>query len=157
MNNFRNIDEKEQCEVWDKFYNLFNFKPSTTIFPGISTSRPELKFDIENCYSKVYPFVQLEQWALKLFRNITKPTERLYALDWHHQCYDFDPRQKMEKDKFDEWIVPVFPNGDYYIFLTKDFKNVWFGHPWEKTITLIGQEIVKYGTEMRIDFENLKW
>jgi hypothetical protein len=41
-------------------------------------------------------------------------------------------------------LVPSFvPDGDYYIFLTKDFQNVWFGHPWEKTITLIGDKLIK--------------
>ncbi|WP_414648331.1 DUF2716 domain-containing protein [Dinghuibacter sp.] len=27
-------------------------------------------------------------------------------------------------------------------FITKDRQNVWFGHPWEKTITLIGEKLI---------------
>jgi len=49
----------------------------------------------------------------------------------------------MDRDEFGEWVIPILPNGDYYIFLTKDFRNVWFGHAWEETITLIGHDLVK--------------
>ena len=89
------------------------------------------------------PFDKLEDLALSLFVSILKPGQRLYALNWQHDCYDFDPRLEMDRDEFDEWIIPVLPNGDYHIFVTKDFQNVWFGHPWEMTITLIGCHLLK--------------
>jgi len=138
MKNFRPLDKDEYEQVWDKFYDLFDFKPSTTNFPAIKTISQQLKLNISDCFSADYPFDKLEQWALTLFCRISNSDERLYALDWQHEFYDFDPRQEIDKDEFDEWTVPVFPNGNYYIFLTKDFKNVWFGHPWEQIITLIG-------------------
>ncbi|MGB0839311.1 MAG: DUF2716 domain-containing protein [Chitinophagales bacterium] len=156
MQNFKLLNQDEHNMVWDRFYDLFDFKPSIEIFPAINTDQPQLKLDISNCFSINYPYHELETWALKLFKAISKPNERYYALDWQHPCYDFDPRQSMDRDDNGEWIVPVLPNGDYYIFLTKDFKNVWFGHPWEKTITLIGEDIVKYDQQMQSDFEKLK-
>jgi len=146
MKNWRKIDPDEYKLVWEKFYELFKFKPSLTEFPAIVSSLPQLKFDISKLYSdnKII-FNELEQIALDLFIKLSKPSERLYALNWQHDCYDFDPRLEMDRNQFDEWIVPILPNGDYYIFLTKDFKNVWFGHPWEMTITLIGLEIANFG------------
>ena len=117
---------------------------------------PQLKFDIKDCFSPDYPFNKLEQLALNLFDKISKPGDKLYALDWQHQCYDFDPRQEMDRNEFGEWVIPIFPNGDYYIFLTKDFNNIWFGYPWEQTITLIGDNIVKYGRQLKKDFETIR-
>jgi len=152
MTNFQLLSEEEDEKVWKAFYNLFHFEPSIDQFPGIKTERVHLKFDIKDCFSPNYPYDKLEEFALDLFKNISSPGERLYSLDWHHPSYDFDPRKPMERGEFDEWIVPIFPNGDYYIFLTKDFNNVWFGHPWEQTITLIGDEIVEFAQKMQPGF-----
>jgi hypothetical protein len=152
MINFKPLNQDEYNEVWDKLYELFHFTPSIDHFPAITTDRPQLKFDIKNCFSKDFPLDKLEELAVKLFVSVSKPGEKLYALDWQHDCYDFDPRAEMDRDEFDEWIVPVFPNGDYYIFVTKDFNNMWFGHPWEKTITLVGQDIVQQGQKLYNDF-----
>jgi len=143
MNNWQRLNEKETGHAWDNFYRLFDFFPSIDKFPGIRTSLPQIKYSITKYYSTETSFSNLENVALVLFNSITNPGERLYALDWQHDCYDFDPRGEMERDEFEEYIIPIFPNGDYYIFLTKDFKNVWFGHPWEQTITLIGHDIVQ--------------
>ena len=33
-------------------------------------------------------------------------------------------------------------------------KNIWFGHPWEQTITLIGNDIVKQAQKLNKDFLN---
>ena len=134
MTNWRELNEIEEKQVWDTFYNLFDFKPSIKKFPGIKTSLPTKKFSTKKYFSLDAPLDKLETLALTLFRSVSKPGERLYALNWHHQCYDFDPRLEMDRDEFNEWIIPIFPNGDYYIFLTKDFHNVWFGHPWEKSM-----------------------
>lgn len=150
MDNWKRLSEKEAGHAWDNFYRLFDFSPSIDKFPGIRTSLPQKKYSISKYFSADVSFYNLENVALILFNSITNPGDRLYALDWQHDCYDFDPRQEMERDEFDEWIIPIFPNGDYYIFLTKDYKNVWFGHPWEKTITLIGHDIVQ-----QVDIQNL--
>jgi hypothetical protein len=142
MTNFKQLNQNEYGDVWNEFYRLFDFSPSIDTFPAIRTDKPQLIFDIHTCFRSNYPFDKLEEFALHLFNSISDPGDRLYALDWQHECYDFDPRAQMDRNEFDEWIIPVLPNGDYYIFSTKDFKNVWFGHPWEKTITLIGEDIV---------------
>ena len=155
MINFKKLDKAEIDMVWDRFENLFHFKPginNNIFFPAIKTSKPKFKFSVKHCFSLDFSMTKLEAFALSLFDEITSPGERLYALDWQHECYDFDPRREMDRNEFDEWIVPVLPDGDFYIFLTKDFNNVWIGHPWEKTVTLVGENIVNHGQRMRSDF-----
>ena len=152
MSNFKPLNEQDETRVWERFYQIFQFHPSTTSFPGIKTEKPHLRLDISKYIINEKPGNELETIALKLFATITKPGERLYALDWQHECYDFDPRMTMERNEFDEWLIPIIPKGDYYIFLDKDFENVWFGHPWEQTITLIGLAMVhgweEYGLKL---------
>ena len=143
MTNFKELSQEEYNEVWDRFYDLFQFKPSTKQFPGISSRKPILKFDIQSHFTPTLSTDKLEDFAIHLFKHISNPGDRFYALNWQHDCYDFDPREPMDRDEFNHWVVPVLPNGDYHIFLTKDFNNLWFGHPWEKTITFIGDEIVR--------------
>eukprot|EP01133_Synstelium_polycarpum_P023417 gene23417-28073_t len=42
-----------------------------------------------------------------------------------------------------EWRVPVYPNGDYYIFSRDDFTEGTFGHPWERTLCVFGERMVE--------------
>ncbi len=40
------------------------------------------------------------------------------------------------------WRIPVYPNGDYPIFLAEDFRFGIFGHPWERTCCIFGAELL---------------
>ena len=142
MKNWQKLSQEEEDHVWENFYRQFTFNPSINEFPGVMTTLPQKIFSIEKYLAGQLNFDRLEDLALVLFQSITVPGERLYSLDWQHQGYSFDPRQEIERNQFGEWIIPILPNGDYYIFLTKDFQNVWFGHPWEETITLIGHDLI---------------
>ena len=42
-------------------------------------------------------------------------------------------------------VISFVPDGDYYIFISRDLQNVWFGHPWEKSITVIGEKLISAG------------
>ncbi|MFY7938065.1 MAG: DUF2716 domain-containing protein [Flavobacterium sp.] len=143
MKNWQRLSQEEEKNLWEIFFQQFNFNPSINEFPGVKTSLPQKKFSIGKYLSGQLNYDKLEDLALVLFQSITIHGERLYALDWQHQCYSFDPRQEIDRNQFGEWVIPILPNGDYYIFLTKNFQNVWFGHPWEETITLIGYDLVK--------------
>jgi hypothetical protein len=46
------------------------------------------------------------------------------------------------------WPVPVFPHGDYYIFLEEGMTMGTFGHPWEKTLCVFGQDLIDALTPM---------
>jgi hypothetical protein len=155
MLNFKELNKLEYLNVWDQFYHLFHFKPSVNQFPAIISDLPQLKFDIKDCFVPSYNVKKLEEYAINIFKKISKKNEKFYALDWQHNCYEFNPRLLIDRNEFDEWIIPVLPNGDYFIFMTKDFRNLWFGHPWEQTITLIGFDIVKEAQISNDKFPNL--
>jgi hypothetical protein len=78
----------------------------------------------------------------RALRRCTKPDRRLYALDWDHPCYWFWPRQFTDAADKEAWLVPILPDGDTYIFLAEDFTFGLFGHPWEQTLCVFGQELL---------------
>ena len=146
---WKELDNNSYNEVWDKFNKELDFNPYGSHDKAIHTEYPILKYNIKRLFNPEFDISKMENYALELFQAITEPGEKMYALDWQHPAYEFDPRGEMERDEFGEWKVPIFPNGDYYIFLTQDFQNVWFGHPWEPSITLIGKKLIdlaKQGT-----------
>jgi hypothetical protein len=62
------------------------------------------------------------------------------VLDWQHQTYRFNPARQAMAWRPD-WAVPVYPDGDYYAFLTPDLAAGTFGHPWEQTLCVIGPRL----------------
>jgi hypothetical protein len=39
--------------------------------------------------------------------------------------------------------VGVFPDGDYYVFMTEDMTIGTFGHPWRQTLCIFGARLVE--------------
>ena len=67
--------------------------------------------------------------------------EQLLVLDWQHPAYLFSPhRHALEPG---QWPVPVFPNGDYYAFLSGDLNMGTFGRPWEQTLCVFGEPLIE--------------
>lgn len=137
--------------IWDWFYKEFSFNPSTypKDWPSIKTDRPTLKINITKLWGETYNeaiWNDFLQKGIEAFINITNAGEEIFGLDWHHECFYINPRELTPAILNDyESSIPVIsfiPDGDYYIFITKDFENVWFGHPWEKTITIMGNKLI---------------
>lgn len=80
----------------------------------------------------------LSQKSLAAFQRCTAKSQRLYALDWQHEGYWFYPHGNYP----DKGLIPVFPDGDYYIFLAEDFSFGTFGHPWEESLCIFGQPLL---------------
>jgi hypothetical protein len=38
--------------------------------------------------------------------------------------------------------VPIYPDGDYYAFMTEDLLEGTFGHPWEQTLCIMGDRLI---------------
>lgn len=66
--------------------------------------------------------------ALVALTRVLGPDTSVVVLDWQHQTYRFWPHLfACQSDQ--QWPTTVFPNGDYYIFLTEDMNTGTFGHP----------------------------
>ncbi|MGG0658142.1 DUF2716 domain-containing protein [Rummeliibacillus pycnus] len=146
MKNWLELSDVEYEKVWNKLYDELKFEPSTTNFPSFEVPTPFITYDISNYfgeYEGLNAYDDLEEKALLVFQKITSIDEYIYALDWHHECYWINPHLEYQKNEFDEWTVPIFTNGDYYVFIHKNFEWGYLGHPWERTITIFGKELIK--------------
>jgi hypothetical protein len=141
--------KSEENTVWDLFYEQFHFKPSVKAqdWPGIKEPTPSVTYDISHVFPELAAATakesDLNMEVLTLFRQSVLPGERLYALDWQHPCYWFNPYGQFEFSEVYEGMIPVFPDGDYSIFLADDFRFGTFGHPWEQTICVFGETLLK--------------
>ncbi|AWD89669.1 MULTISPECIES: DUF2716 domain-containing protein [Bacillus] len=80
---------------------------------------------------------------LKALQSCTLKQEFIYALDWQHECYLFNPHSPIDKDEFGEWLVPVIPNGDYGFFIHQEFQWGLLGDPRQQTITIFGSPLIR--------------
>ncbi|MFI8651481.1 DUF2716 domain-containing protein [Bacillus velezensis] len=80
---------------------------------------------------------------LKALQSCPLKQEFIYALDWQHECYLFNPHAPIDKDEFGEWLVSVIPNGDYCFFIHQDFQWGLLGDPRQQTITVFGSPLIR--------------
>jgi hypothetical protein len=144
INNWIELTESEYDTVWNRVEDELEFKrsfivPTPYFIYDISTYL-NWSGDIEE-FEEIYK--ELEEKSLFTFRKVTNKDEYFYALDWQHPCYWVNPFLEFPRDEFDEWTIPIFPNGDFYFFIQKDFNWGFLGHPWEQTITVFGQEFIQ--------------
>ncbi len=146
MGAWEELSKDERGWLWKRFRQQFHFRPSThpASWPGIREPHPSVTYDISAVFSGdpvAYEEaeIDLNTKVLEALRRCVPHEEYLYALDWQHPCYRFRPHYPFDAADPDEWMVPVIPDGDYYIFLAKGFEFGIFGHPWEKTICVFGE------------------
>ncbi|MBY0214567.1 DUF2716 domain-containing protein [Priestia aryabhattai] len=146
MKSWVSFNDKEYKQIWKKVYKNFKFKPSIAKFPSFKVPYPFITYDISDYFGESLPGVDtyddLEEKALLAFKENTLAEEYILALNWQHDCYWVNPRLKFERDEFGEWTIPIFPDGDYYFFIQKDFKWGFLGHPWEQSITIFGKDLI---------------
>lgn len=135
------LSRKEYNKVWDSFDEKFDFKPSvySENFPGILEPTPSITYEISRDFGDDEEIADLNDKVLSALRSQVSREERIYALEWNSSSYWFYPH----KD-FQEWLIPVLPDGDYYIFLAEDFRFGIFGHPWEWTSCVWGEGLISF-------------
>ena len=146
-------------EIWNAVYSRLHFSPSSE-YRGHSFEVP-LPFQISGSYS-VYAAEDMteEQIGLlgrtfrSIFARITKPGRKIYALDWHHSAFLYDPGSISEqtdctvKDArypdggYFAYFPAFYPDGDYYFFIEENFEFGYLGHPWRQEIWIFGSELM---------------
>ena len=139
------IERDLRNKIWDKIDKDFEFNPS------INLDVIPFKFKIKvQCYT-LDSFWTLKQEHLvnEIFKKISN--EEIYALDWQHDCFIFNPHEYMNfpRQWYDEsrdvnvYFPSYYPNGDYYFFIAKDFSYGLLGHPWRDEIYIFGYELME--------------
>lgn len=133
---------------WGPFDERFGFRPGTDpeTWPAIREPHPSVTIDLSSIFDhEGSQFAAgaraIDALGLYAFTRVTSDDEQLVVLDWQHPCYLFSPHRQALTDA--EWPVPIFPNGDYYAFFTKDLSMGTFGHPWEQTLCVFGEPLIE--------------
>jgi hypothetical protein len=131
---------------WAKFDDTFGFRTSVSPegWPAIREPSPSVTFDlsvIEDGARRGSAYDAINAEALRCFVWALPDLEEMIVLDWQHPAYRFRPATQALTWR-PEWSVPVYPDGDYYAFLTDDYREGTFGHPWEHSLCVMGDRLV---------------
>ncbi|WP_222105925.1 DUF2716 domain-containing protein [Catellatospora sichuanensis] len=135
-------------EYWTPFHRRFDFRPGMhSGRPAIAEPVPSVTVDLGPIFAaRSHPEFAagaraVNSLTLLALVRMFEPDTSLVVLDWQHQTHRFWPdRLACQPDP--QWQTEVFPNGDYYIFLTEDMSTGTFGHPWEQTLCVFGEPLV---------------
>ncbi|MBO6141052.1 MAG: DUF2716 domain-containing protein [Ruminococcus sp.] len=150
----------EYDKIWDAVLSKLHFFPSYSD-RGHSFDE-KLPFMIDEDYS-VYAIEDMTEENIALldktmrdvFVRITKEGKKIYALDWQHSAYFYDPRDHSGqnnctvKDKryaggeYNAYFPEFYPDGDYYFFIEEDFEFGYLGHPWRQEIWVFGSRLMQ--------------
>lgn len=147
------LTDEQYRNVWDTVYDTLHFRPSidTAVIPFV-ISMPHIVFDISR--TKDFAFDGLENLITHAFIKCTVPGKQLYALDWQHAAFLFDPRdpQQMESIYIEDsryfgggyfaFFPAYYPDGDYYFFIDKQFRFGYLSHPWRQEVWLFGESLI---------------
>jgi len=142
---YQKLDESSYRDVWDMFYSRFAFKPDyhARNRPAIIEPPPFVTYRFRDAYGDE-DVDDLNRRFVHAFKEITDPGECMYALDWQHESYIFCPHED-----WSDLPISIFPDGDYFIFLNKDFTQGTFGHPWQRSLCVFGErllQVIREGT-----------
>lgn len=141
------LSEAEHERVWDRFYEVFDFQPSVSSlkWPAIKEPFASLTWELSALDLENDPWEKLLDRLVAVVEqglaSCVGPAGTLLALDWQHPSYRFAP-QRVGGAGQPPWPLSPYPDGDYFIFLSEDFRFGSFGHPWEGSLCLFGDELL---------------
>lgn len=139
------IEADLEDKIWNKIYKDYKFNPSI----NLDVIPFKFKFEVV-CYAlNSFWTLQQEHLVNEIFKEISN--EELYALNWHHDCFIYNPHKykNFTKQWYDEsrdvnvYFPSYYPDGDYYFFIAKDFSYGLLGHPWREEIYIFGDALIE--------------
>jgi len=149
------ISKAEYKMIWDKIYNDFGFQPS--IDASIKPFDFKIPFDIYDLKKSMVDWDNEDVYKIiiNIFVECMVEDEYMYALDWQHSCYRYNPRIRNLKDNptfihdenypcggYNAYFPEFYPNGDYFFFVAKDLSWGYLTHPWQNKIWVYGDSLI---------------
>ncbi|RGA00563.1 DUF2716 domain-containing protein [Microbispora triticiradicis] len=145
---WQQIEPERYDDFWAPFDARFSFRPGyeQNDQAAIREPIPSVTVDLAPVFAgEPAQFAAAEHavnaLGLLAMTRAFPTAQRLLVLDWQHPSWWFWPhRQALDPEP--HWPVEIFPNGDYYVFLSEDMTTGTFGHPWEQTLCIFGDPLV---------------
>ncbi|WP_424644844.1 DUF2716 domain-containing protein [Embleya sp. AB8] len=133
------FDDPEHDDVRDRFEERFTFKPGISVFPGVVEPPESITWHLAAITDDPddSTLEELQAVIKRGLRACTSPGEVVYALDWQHQGYRFDPHRVGGPGR-PRRPGSAYPDGDYHLYVTRDVRLGTFGHPWEDSLCVFG-------------------
>ncbi|MCR4758935.1 MAG: DUF2716 domain-containing protein [Oscillospiraceae bacterium] len=135
-------DQKLYDRIWDKIFQEYSF------------STQNEKWLCPDTEYAVYRFGSL--WDERQEAIVNQILCRIagaemYALDWQHDCFLFNPNENIPfaYQYYDTardctvYFPTYYPNGDYHFFISKDWSTGLFGHPWRSELIVTGAALMQ--------------
>lgn len=148
------LSDTEYNQVWDWVDEHLYFQPSMDPYiRPFSIKAPYVVYDIRGM--SMAQIDAMDRLVTETFIRCTKEGEKLYALDWQHSGFKFDPRHAEERISF--WVnddrymhggyyayfPDYYPDGDYCFFLDCRFRFGYLGHPWQRMVWIFGEDLIQ--------------
>jgi len=164
-------DTPEYDLIWDKVYETLKFTPSMdkSIVPfEIEEEYAIYSFDFDEITEKQIDM--MKEVIENIFANMSKDDTKMYALDWKHSAFLYNPKNPEEQKSFwkeddrymgggyNAYFPSFFPDGDYYFFIDEKFRFGYLGHPWRQEVWVWGEELITKMDEIYsiIGFKKIK-
>lgn len=142
------LNKNDYDAVWDKILLDFKFRSSEENW--LSLPLTSKKYHLSEIWTE-----KQEKLINEIFKRSVQ--SQMYALDWQHDCFIYDPYEDIASGYFyfDEdrecnvYFPSYYPDGDYYFFISMDWKCGLFGHPWKSEIYVMGEPLIE-------EFDKLK-
>ena len=147
------LGEEESKQIWDRINAELQFQPSIRVNTlPFRLSEPYLVLDLA-CAAQGQVEKLLAEVPGALAACLGED-DWIYALDWHHSYFRYDPRQPITGHSFwvedrrysgggyNAYFPDFYPDGDYYFFVQRELNWGWLGHPWRREIWLYGEPLV---------------
>lgn len=151
------LENEEYDKVWDRVFTEFKFQPSTELEQSpFQLSIPVNAYDIS--ISPIWSDNEhLNNIVKQGFISCMGDADYMYALDWQHTCYRYNPNVTIPKENptfindtqyahggYYAYFPEFYPNGDYYFFISVDFSWGYLTHPWLKKVWVFGESLMTY-------------
>ena len=164
-------DTPEYDLIWDKVYETLKFTPSMdkSIVPfEIEEEYAIYSFDFDEITEKQIDM--MKEVIENIFANMSKDDTKMYALDWQHSAFLYNPKNPEEQKSFwkeddrymgggyNAYFPSFFSDGDYYFFIDEKFRFGYLGHPWRQEVWVWGEELITKMDEIYsiIGFKKIK-
>ena len=136
----------DDAPFWERFQEIFEFRPN--FYDGSASAiripAGSLVVDLSPIYGADPARYEagcaaVQAAAVRAFVWLAED-EDLVALDWQHPSFLWSPADQAVLGG--RPAVSVWPDGDYYMHMTRDLRWGTFGHPWQQTLTIWGADLV---------------
>lgn len=148
------LNKEESRQLYKRIKSELRFMPSTdSVFPPFKLQKPYVIYDISQTYDTDFIDI-LPETVTQAFIRSTQPGEKLYAIDWFHSYFLYDPRNPDDGQSvyvedathpdggYRAYFPGFYPDGDYFFFIDQHFRFGYLAHPWREEVWIFGQPLI---------------